>query len=255
MKLFVQWYLKMLVKIIIARHRPEVIGITGSTNKTVVKKQVANVLRTRFTVLENFRSYNTEIGLPLAVLEMPSGNRSIAAWVAVLMRGTIKALFGTQFPQKLVIEYGVDAPGKMDYLLSIVRPTVVIVTDVEPVYQESFGSVDALAREYAKLVAATPPKGTVILNFDNEHVRILSRVSVAPVVFVSAVSPQDDLSVTSEHDTAKTSLVITVASKQYPYILQSRGQHFVLAILCAVRIAQFYSIETETAIAALNNSL
>ncbi|MFH0930164.1 MAG: hypothetical protein V1814_02835, partial [Candidatus Moraniibacteriota bacterium] len=82
-KLFVQFYLKILTKFVLWRHEPFVIAVAGSTNKTVAKEYILKFLREKYGEKEvrgNPRSYNTEIGLPLAILYLESGESSFWKW-------------------------------------------------------------------------------------------------------------------------------------------------------------------------------
>ena len=63
----------------------KVIGIAGSVGKTSSKDAIAHVLGSEFKIIKNEKSYNSEIGLPLAVLQQKSGFSSPIAWPAVII--------------------------------------------------------------------------------------------------------------------------------------------------------------------------
>ena len=82
-KSFVQCYLKLLTKFVLWRYKPFVIAVAGSTNKTVAKEYILKFLREKYGKKEvrgNPRSYTTEIGLPLAILSLESGESSFWKW-------------------------------------------------------------------------------------------------------------------------------------------------------------------------------
>lgn len=56
------------------------------------------------------------------------------------------------YPRYLVLEYGIDHPGEMDFLLSIAVPDIAIVTPVEPNHLEQFGSLDNYRNHKLKLI-------------------------------------------------------------------------------------------------------
>src|SRR4030042_1870380 len=133
-KKIVQYYLKLLTKFVLWRHQPFVIAVAGSTNKTTVKDYILKFLREKFgekNVRGNPKSYNTEIGLPLAILYLDSGESSAAKWLKILIQAKIRALFGQKFPKKLVLELGVEEKGAMKYLLGMVRPRIAIIINIE----------------------------------------------------------------------------------------------------------------------------
>jgi UDP-N-acetylmuramoyl-tripeptide--D-alanyl-D-alanine ligase len=184
-KQIVQSYLKLLTKFVLWRHKPYIIAVAGTTNKTTVKEYILKFLREKYgekNVRGNPRSYNTEIGLPLAILYLDSGESSPISWISILLQGTAKAIFGSKFPSKLVLELGVSKKGDMEYLLKMVRPSVVIVTNIEGSYTYTDSSLDVIFDEIKLLVGKIPQKGKVILNSDDERVKNLAESAKAEVI-------------------------------------------------------------------------
>jgi UDP-N-acetylmuramyl pentapeptide synthase len=73
-KQLLKYYLKYITKLVLFIHKPVIIAVAGSTNKTFVRDEIRNILEKKgFSVRANPRSFNTEIGLPLAILDLPSG--------------------------------------------------------------------------------------------------------------------------------------------------------------------------------------
>ncbi|MEA3464282.1 MAG: Mur ligase family protein [Patescibacteria group bacterium] len=182
-KLLLKYYLKYITKFVLLIHRPTIIAIAGSTNKTFVKEEVCRVLRAlEKNVRANPRSFNTEIGLPLAILYLPSGYNSYKNWLPIIFKSFL-AIFQRDFPQYLVLELGVSEPGDMKYLLSIIKPRLAIITDITQRYLESFSDMDRLVGEYERLVKKVKKNGLVALNYDNIRIRNLAKVAKAPVEF------------------------------------------------------------------------
>ena len=69
----------------------------------------------------------------------------------------------------LILEYWIDHPGEMDFLLSIVKPNISVITSIDKVHGMNFDNLDHLAREKLKLAFAT--KEVVFLNYDNQYTR------------------------------------------------------------------------------------
>lgn len=172
-KSIVQYYLKMLTRFTLWRHKPLIVAIAGTTGKTFTKEAILEELR-KDSFLDargNPRSFNTEIGLPLAVLFLPSGYRSFFRWANILSSGTFTSLLSRKFPKVLVLEMGVDRRGDMAYLLSLVKPTIAILTTVDQSFPDNETSLDDIEREMKQLVRAIPPKGLIILNGLDERVK------------------------------------------------------------------------------------
>ncbi|MDP2669163.1 MAG: Mur ligase family protein [bacterium] len=165
------------------KFKPVVVGITGSVGKSSAKEAVAAVLENGFTVRKSQKSYNSEIGLALAVLGLSTAWKSSLGWFKNIIDG-LNVSLGKKFPKVLVLEMGVDRPQDFDKLLRIVTPSVGIMTAIGeiPVHVEFFSGPEAVAREKSKLIKNLPSDGTAILNFDDEVVWNLKDSTKAKVL-------------------------------------------------------------------------
>ena len=144
----------------LARERLQggVIGITGSVGKTTTKDLLRHCLASTFVVAASERSFNNELGLPLTLLNAPDD----VEWV--------------------VLEMGARGAGHITRLTDIGRPDVGIVTSVAMAHVEFFGDLEGVARAKSELVAALPPTGVAVLNFDDPLVARMASVSPCPVL-------------------------------------------------------------------------
>jgi UDP-N-acetylmuramoyl-tripeptide--D-alanyl-D-alanine ligase len=114
-----------------------VLGITGSTGKTSVKDVARALLPARLQASpENF---NTEIGLPLAVLGAEEGT------------------------EVLVLEMAMRGPGQIAELCAIAAPDLAVITNVGPVHVELLGSIEAIAAAKAEIIDGLRPGGTAVV--------------------------------------------------------------------------------------------
>jgi UDP-N-acetylmuramoyl-tripeptide--D-alanyl-D-alanine ligase len=141
-----------------ARHDVRVVGVTGSVGKTTCKELIAAVLGTRWRVLKSPANLNTEIGLPLTLLEL------------------------TPEHQRAVLEMAMYGPGEIDLLCRIAQPQMGVVTNVGPVHLERLGSMGAIAAAKEELVAALPPDGVAVLNGDDPMVAAMASSTKARVL-------------------------------------------------------------------------
>jgi len=180
LKRIVQFFLKRLAKIYLWRARPHIIVIAGTTGRHWIKETVKETLQEKnFPTRANKKNFNAEIGLPLSILDLPSGDGSFWRWISILWQA-IKKAFRFQPPvlkEFLVLEMAIDRPAGMNYLLSIVKPQILILTTVTMIYAENFENLDEIALEYKRLVKALPWNGLAILNFDDERVKNLAESS------------------------------------------------------------------------------
>lgn len=175
LKRFLRFFLKWVARLALVIHRPKIIVIAGSTNKSFVKDEIRTLLeREHIAVRATPKSFNTDIGVPLSILGISSGYGRYRAWAPIFWQ-SVCAVFRASFPEALVLEFGVSNRGDMQYLLSIVRPDVVVLTDLTSRYVERFPGVDALVREYQLLVRRMKRDGFLVYNGDSVRLREVSK--------------------------------------------------------------------------------
>jgi UDP-N-acetylmuramoyl-tripeptide--D-alanyl-D-alanine ligase len=113
-----------------------VLGVTGSVGKTSVKDIARTLLPGR--VHANAQNFNTEIGLPLTILEAPDDI------------------------EILVLEMAMRGHGQIAELATIAEPDAAIITNVGPVHVEQMGSIEAIAAEKAAVIDHLPAAGIVV---------------------------------------------------------------------------------------------
>ncbi len=172
MKRLLELKLRFLARWAIRKYRPKVIAITGSIGKTSAKEAICCLLGAKFRVRSSIKNYNNELGVPLSILGQESGGRSLLSWTLVILKSFWLCLVrSNRFPEILILEFGIDHPGDMDYLLSIVRPDISLVTSISYSHLEFFGSIDAIRKEKQKLVENTDTQGLAIINFDSPEAK------------------------------------------------------------------------------------
>ena len=183
LKTILKYYLKYVTKLVLFLHKPVIIAISGSTNKSFARDEIKKILKANnLSVRANPKNFNTEIGLPLAILNLPSGYNSYQNWIPVIKKSFFR-IFEKNFPSYLILELGVSKKGDMEYLLSIINPKIAVITEITQRYLESFSGMDDLVDEYKLLIEKTDENGLVILNFDNVRTKGLAEYSKAKVCF------------------------------------------------------------------------
>jgi len=152
---------RVLAKAWLAIHKNvQVIGITGSYGKTNTTTAIAAVLSEKFKVLSTDLNLDTRFNIPITILKLSDH-------------------------EKLVLEYGIDKRGEMDYHLFVAKPSIAVVTGITPVHADSahLGSLENIIREKGKLAAAVPKGGWVIINWEDQDARKIALVATAKVIF------------------------------------------------------------------------
>ncbi|MDO8529752.1 MAG: UDP-N-acetylmuramoyl-tripeptide--D-alanyl-D-alanine ligase, partial [bacterium] len=181
--IYLEKILRFFSKVILWKYKPTIVGITGSVGKTSTKEAVFLALSSKFKVRKNEKNYNNEIGIPLTIIGVESGNRSIFGWIKVFLKWLSVVIFPIDYPKILVLEMGADRPGDIEYLLSFIKPAIGIITAISESHLEFFKSIDHIAKEKRKLIKNLPSDGMAILNGDNEKILALKNATSAPMIF------------------------------------------------------------------------
>lgn len=104
----------------------EVIGITGSNGKTVVKEWLYELLKDDYTIIRSPKSYNSQIGVPLSVWLLPDP----------------RELTSSTKPMLAIFEAGISRKGEMAKLEKMIRPTLGVVTYIGHEHDENFSSLE-----------------------------------------------------------------------------------------------------------------
>lgn len=121
--------LQTLAREVLAKKKTKVIGITGSVGKTTTKEFLHDLLKTRFTVEKNPRSYNSQLTLPLVILRAP------------------------EQLDFLILEMSMTSKGHIANLVNIAPPTLVIMTPIGLVHAGFFNSVEEIAEAKSEILS------------------------------------------------------------------------------------------------------
>jgi UDP-N-acetylmuramoyl-tripeptide--D-alanyl-D-alanine ligase len=136
-----------------------VIGVTGSTGKTSTKDLLLAVLAPHRRTVASRANLNTEIGLPLEILNAPAGT------------------------DVLVLEMAMRGAGQIAELARIAEPEVGVIVSVGPVHLELLGTVEAIAAAKAELIAELPASGTAVVPAGEELLRPHLRSELETITF------------------------------------------------------------------------
>jgi UDP-N-acetylmuramoyl-tripeptide--D-alanyl-D-alanine ligase len=173
-------------QLIIWRHQPKVIAVTGSAGKTTTKYIIGSVLEAGFgdKVLIGHGNLATLTGVPLALVGLRVSDFNPLVWILILPWVALKTILIMVWPfyySHVVLEVAADLPGGIDIISRYLKPLVSVVTNVGPAHLEYFKTVEGVAREKACLVVHTRPEGLVVLNGDDPLVVKMANQTQAEV--------------------------------------------------------------------------
>ncbi|MBA5777811.1 UDP-N-acetylmuramoylalanyl-D-glutamyl-2,6-diaminopimelate--D-alanyl-D-alanine ligase [Stappia sp. F7233] len=201
-----------------ARTNARIVAVTGSVGKTGTKEMLRLALSRCGTTHAAVASFNNHWGVPLTLARMPR-----------------ESAYG-------VFEIGMNHAGEITPLVQMVRPHVAVITTVQPVHLEFFGSVEKIAAAKAEIFSGIEPGGTAILNRDNDQFDLLmfhARMSDVEHVRTFGVDhPADARAHKIAAQTGCTCISATIMGEEIAYKVGAPGFHYVknsLAVLAAVK--------------------
>jgi UDP-N-acetylmuramoyl-tripeptide--D-alanyl-D-alanine ligase len=211
------------------QHPIPVVGITGSNGKTSTKEMVTAVLMQRFDVLKNEGNFNNLIGAPLTLLALQPHHRAA------------------------VVEMGINVPGEMARLLEISKPTVGLITNIQPAHLEGLHSLDEILHEKGKLWLNLQPEDCAVVNLDDERLAKLSKQITARTVSYSVKAPGAHVRLVSEvtTDEGVSAFDISLEEKSVAVRLPVLGLHHVGNALAAAAVGWGMGMPAESIAAGL----
>ena len=196
--------------------RVKIIGITGSYGKTNTALAIATVLSQKYKILQTDLNLDTIYNLPITLLKL------------------------RPWHQKLVLEYGVDHQQEMDFHLSLVKPSMAVITGINPTHSEPelLGSLAGVIKEKGKLLEVLPKDGLAILNRDDENVRKMAKKTKAKIIWYGISSKCNFWAGKIEVDFSGTSFTLHEKDKKYRFKTGLVGRHFVHECLAAAAVGR-----------------
>ncbi|BAP29581.1 alanine racemase [Chryseobacterium sp. StRB126] len=133
-------FLQQLAKYHFENSHLQSIGITGSNGKTIVKEWLYQCLWNEFSTVKSPKSFNSQIGLPLSLLQINDSH------------------------QLGIFEVGISHPNEMEKLENIFHPQIGLLTHIGNAHAANFSSEEELIDEKIKLF-----KDSEVIIYNGDH--------------------------------------------------------------------------------------
>lgn len=207
------------------------IGITGSYGKTSVKEILRTILSQKYRVLATPASYNTPLGIAVAV----------------------KALDNTH--DVFLAEMGARNKGDIKELALLVKPDYGVLTGINNQHLESFGTIENIKETKFELFANLASDGKGFFSSDNEGARELYERFDGEKYFAGLVGTENDLVTATGITTTEqgTSFTLNVAGEE-PVSCNTvlLGRHSVSNICLAAAVAYKVGLTPEEIASGIN---
>ncbi|MBN2235970.1 MAG: UDP-N-acetylmuramoyl-tripeptide--D-alanyl-D-alanine ligase [Bacteroidales bacterium] len=204
-----------------------VIGITGTNGKTTTKELVTAVVASKFRVTSTKGNLNNHIGVPLTLLRI------------------------TNQTEVAIIEMGANHAGEIDFLCSLALPNLGIITNIGKAHLEGFGSLETIKQtKLALYKQVAKQQGTLFVNL-NDHMLIEEATTINHKTYGTDKAAQVRGKIIQEFPFV--SLVFSISDQNYQINSQLVGAYNLPNILAAVTVGNFFKIDSELIIKALEN--
>ncbi len=197
----------------------KVIGITGSNGKTTVKDIIGGILSSTYRVHKTKGNFNSQIGLPLTILEMKRD---------------------TEF---LILEMGMSEKGQIRNLSRIAQPDVAIITMIGQSHLETLGSREEIAKAKFEIIDGLNDDGLFLYNGDEPLLsQNINMLGIESKSFGGKYT--NDLFPTNvQLDEYGVHFKLNNTKIQYDVPLH--GKHNILNAIVGIAVGQFYKVPIE----------
>ena len=265
-KKIIVYIITLEAKIVLKVHKPFIIGITGNIGKTTTKDTVAAALEGYSIngrgVRATNKSLNSELGVPLTILNQSSGWNSISKWLGVMFTG-LGEIFNKNYPSILILEIGADHKGDIKSIMKWVHLDIGVMTQFAevPVHIENFKDKNEMIKEKSYLAFGIKSGGTFIYNSDcadsknmaeklNKKRNNLSSKKVNIISFGRKLADCSSGIISNDIKNRNVKAVIRYESKNYNIACGGvLGDAAILSALPAFIIAKYFEIDKSGNIA------
>ncbi|MEO6743408.1 MAG: Mur ligase family protein, partial [Caldimonas sp.] len=195
------------------------IAVAGSNGKTTVTQMVASILRAWLGegALATRGNFNNHIGVPLTLLRLRED--------------------ATTQHRGAVVELGMNHPGEIGALATLVAPTVALVNNAQREHQEFMASVEAVARENGAAIEALGPAGVAVFPADDAHAGIWRDLAGARRTLTFALEGDADVTGRAEWQADRWQVEIRTPAGTLSTRLTAAGLHNVKNAFAATACA------------------
>ena len=204
------------------------VGVTGSVGKTTAKEMTASVLSERWPVLKTEKNFNNQLGVPLTLARIEPRHRAA------------------------VVEMGISHFGDMETLAKMVRPNVMLFTNIGRAHLEYLGDRAGVFREKTSVLQWMDDDALVICNGDDDYLRTLS-CRQRRITF--GLSEDCDVRAEDVRDFGLAGSACTIVAKgrRIPVRIFAYGAHMVYAALEGAAVGIEFGLTDEEISAGIAN--
>jgi len=214
-----------LAKFVRDRLNCTVVAVAGSNGKTSTKRLIDAALRTELTGSISPKSFNNEIGVPLAIFAAEADD------------------------DYLVLELGTNHHGEIAVLSNISRPDIAVITNCAEEHLEGLDDLDGVRAENSSIISSMNGDGMLIVNGDDPE--LLKSVEEFPGQRVTfGLASTNDL-VASDVTCSSSGTTFRIKGDRKKIFIPLLGRHNAVNALAAIAVGRRMDVPEDQIIAGL----
>lgn len=200
------------------------IAVTGSVGKTTTKEMVASVLRQELNLYAAAGNFNSEIGMPMSLMQAGAHHRAA------------------------VLEMGMSARGEISRMSKTARPSVAIITNVGTSHLEYLGTRENIAAAKLEVADGLRTGGYLLLNAD-EPLLGGQKAPGRHTIYIGIDNPDADCRATHIRYTDDGCTLFDICYGEHRWTdvcVPALGKHMVMAAMYAAVTGRIFGLAEKS---------
>lgn len=212
-------------------HNVPTVAVTGSVGKTTTKDMLASVLARKYNTLKTQKNFNNEIGLPWTIFGLEKEHEAA------------------------VLEMGMNHFGEIEYLASIGRPDVAVITNIGQSHIENLGSREGIFKAKMEITKLFTKDNTLIVNGDDDFLSNTKGMDEYKVVYYGITNPENDVYAKDIENNGLEGIRFTAVAdgREYNIEVNIPGEHNVYNALAAICVGREFDVPMDKIIEGIRS--
>lgn len=218
-------FLQKLAKYHFENSHLQSIGITGSNGKTILKEWLYQCLWNEFPTVKSPKSFNSQIGLPLSLLQINSSH------------------------QLGIFEVGISKPHEMEKLENIFHPQIGLLTHIGTAHAANFSSEEELINEKIILFKNSE---VIIYNGDNFLVDQKIKKSYSDKKLISYGFKKENQVFIKNNISKDENIIVEYLGEEISFPVHQRDEATLTNAMALISVLKELNIENKKIVEKIN---
>ncbi|PZU91362.1 MAG: bifunctional UDP-N-acetylmuramoyl-tripeptide:D-alanyl-D-alanine ligase/alanine racemase [Chryseobacterium sp.] len=192
------------------------IGITGSNGKTILKEWLYQCLSNEFATVKSPKSFNSQIGLPLSLLQIDKKH------------------------EQGIFEVGISKPGEMQKQENVFHPRIGLLTHIGTAHSANFSSEEELINEKLKLFKESE---IIFFNADNELTdKLINQLYSSKKLISYGLKSNNDITIISDVNDRTQDIKIKYFEEEFSLPINQRDEATLTNVLALIGILKEFKL-------------